>query len=332
MTERSLREYGLTRRACLVGASALLAAGLVAGTAQAEGKYPTEKPIEVVTHSGAGGGTDVSVRMTILQARAIMKQDFVVLNKQGGSGAVAIAYLASQPADGYTLMAVTPTHLATMAQGKTKLKFEDFVPLVRMTDDPEYIMVKKGKYPSAKAFLEAAQKGKLKIGGTNVGGIDQIAIAAFAKKVPGGFKFDYVPYKGGAHIATALIGGDIDAGLINYSEADSQIQAGEIEPLVIMAKKRSKIAPNCASSFELGVPVVQSTVRGIVIRKGTPQDRIDMVTKALLDSMHDSVYQGYLKSVGLDGDSVAGPKEWGEQWDQMNVDTKETLKELGFLK
>lgn len=331
MTERSLREYRLTRRACLVGATVALATGLVAGTVQAEDKYPS-KPIEVVTHSGAGGGTDVSVRMTILQARKIMKQDFVVLNKQGGSGAVAVAYLAAQPAEGYTLMAVTPTHLATMAQGKTKLKFEDFVPLVRMTDDPEYLMIKKGKYPSAKAMIEAAQKGKLKIAGTNVGGIDQIAIAAFAKKVPGGFKFDYVPYKGGAHIATALIGGDIDVGIVNYSEAESQIQAGEIEPILVMAKKRSEIAPNTACSYELGIKVVQSTVRGLVIKKGTPQDRIDMVTNALMKSMKDSVYQSYLKSVGLGPDSVAGPQEWGEQWSQMNEDTKEILKDLGFLK
>lgn len=329
--QRTLRKYCLTRRACLVGASILVAAGLVAGPVHAQEKFPS-KPIEVVTHAGAGGGTDVSVRMTILQARKILKQNFIVLNKQGGSGAVAINYVGSKPADGYTLMAVTPTHLATMAQGKTKYKFDDFVPLVRMTDDPQYLIVKKGKYASAKAMIEAAQKGKLKVGGTNVGGIDQISIATFAKKTPGGFQYAYVPYKGGAHIATALIGGDIDVGILNYSEGESQIQAGELEPLVVMAKSRKKITPNTASSYELGVKVVESTVRGIVAKKGTPKETLDILNKALLKSMHDSVYQGYLKSVGLDSDSVAGPQEWGEQWAEMNTDTKETLKELGFLK
>jgi len=328
--KRSLREYCLTRRACLIGAS-IVVASLVAGPVQAQGKFPS-KPIQIVTHAGAGGGTDVSVRMTILKARQYLKQDFVVLNKQGGSGAVAINYVGGRPADGYTLMAVTPTHLATMAQGKTKYKFEDFVPLVRMTDDPQYLMVKKGKYGSAKAMLEAAQKGNLKVGGTNVGGIDQISIATFAKKTPGGFRYSYVPYKGGAHIVTALIGGDIDVGILNYSEGASQIKAGEIEPLVVMAKTRKDITPDTACSYELGVKVVESTVRGLVAKKGTPQATLDILDKALLKSMHNSVYQSYLKSVGLGPDSVAGPKEWGEQWAEMNTDTIEALKELGFLK
>lgn len=320
-----------TRRACMIGASAALAVGLVAGGALAADKFP-DKTIDIVTHAGAGGGTDISVRMTILKARKYLKQDVVVVSKQGGSGAVAINYVCSKPADGYTLMAVTPSHLSTMAQGKTKCKFDDFVPLVRMTDDPQYLMAKKGKFASAKAMVEAAQSGKIKIGGTGVGGVDQIAIATFAKKTPNGFKYAYVPYKGGAQIATALISGDIDVGILNYSEGESQIQAGEITPLVVMAKTRKDVTPNTVASYELGIKVVQSTVRGIVAKKGTPQDRLEILEKALLKSMHDGVYQAYLKSVGLGPDSVAGPKEWGEQWSEMNVDTKEALTDLGFIK
>ena len=328
--KRSLREYCLTRPACLIGAS-IVVAGLVAGPVEAQDKFPT-KTIQIVTHAGAGGGTDVSVRMTVLKARRYLKQDIAVISKQGGSGAVAINYVCSKPADGYTLMAVTPTHLATMAQGKTKCKFGDFVPLVRMTDDPQYLMVKKGKYASAKAMVEAAQKGKLKVGGTQVGGVDQISIATFSKKTPGGFQYTYVPYKGGAHIATALIGGDIDVGILNYSEGASQIEAGEIEPLVVMAKTRKDVTPNTASSYELGIKVVQSTVRGLVVKKGTPEDRLKILDKALIKSMKSDVYEAFLKSVGLGADSVAGPKEWGEQWSEMNTDTKETLTELGFIK
>lgn len=328
--KRSLREYGLMRPACLIGAS-IVVVSLVAGPVQAADKFPT-KTIQIVTHAGAGGGTDVSVRMTVLKARRYLKQDIAVISKQGGSGAVAINYVCSKPADGYTLMAVTPTHLATMAQGKTKCKFGDFVPLVRMTDDPQYLMVKKGKYASAKAMVEAAQKGKLKVGGTQVGGVDQISIATFSKKTPGGFQYTYVPYKGGAHIATALIGGDIDVGILNYSEGASQIEAGEIEPLVVMAKTRKDVTPNTASSYELGIKVVQSTVRGLVVKKGTPEDRLKILDKALIKSMKSDVYEAFLKSVGLGADSVAGPKEWGEQWAEMNTDTKETLTELGFIK
>lgn len=331
MTERSLHEHRLTRRACMAGASLILAVGLVAGAAQAQEKYPS-KAISVVTHAGAGGGTDVSVRMMLLQARATLDQDLVVLSKTGGNGAVSINYLESQPADGYTILAITPSHLATIAQGKVKVKFEDLIGIARMTDDPQYLMVKKGKYASAKAMIEAGQKGKLKIGGTQVGGVDHIAIASFAKKVQGGFQFDYVPYKGGAHIATALIGGDVDVGVVNYSEAEAQVRAGDIEPILSLTMKRKDITPNTAAAGELGIPVKMSTVRGVVALKGTPQDRVDTLEKALMGSMKDSVFQTYLKSVGLGPDSVIGAKEWQAQMKDLYEETQEQLKELGFIK
>lgn len=331
MMERSLHEQRLTRRACMVGASMVLAVGLVAGSAQAQEKFPS-KPIQVVTHAGAGGGTDVSVRMMLLQARGALDQDLIVLSKQGGNGAVSINFLESQPADGYTILAITPSHLATIAQGKVKVKFEDLVGLARMTDDPQYLMIKKGKYASAKAMIEAAQKGKLKVAGTQVGGVDHIAIASFAKKVQGGFQFDYVPYKGGAHIATALIGGDVDVGVVNYSEAEAQVQAGEIEPILSLTMKRKDITPNTAAAGELGIQVKMSTVRGVVALKTVPQDRLDTLEKALVGSMKDSVYQTYLKSVGLGPDSVAGAKEWQAQMKDLYEETQAQLKELGFIK
>lgn len=331
MTERSLREYPLTRRACMVGASAALAVGLMVGPALAQEKFP-EKEVNVITHAGAGGGTDVSVRMMLLKARKEFKQDFVVVSKQGGSGAVSLNYLASQPADGHTILAVTPSHLATMAMGKAKINFEDVVGLVRMTDDPQYLMVKKGKYPSAQAMVEAAQKGKLKIAGTQVGGVDHITIATFAKKVPGGFNYDYVPYKGGAHIATALIGGDVDVGILNYSEADAQIDAGEIDALLVLARKRQAVTPDTASAADLGISVSLSTVRGVVALKTVPQERLAILEKGLVASMKDAVYQSYLKSVGLGPDSVAGAKEWNEQLQELYVSTQESLKDLGFIK
>ncbi|WP_316977103.1 Bug family tripartite tricarboxylate transporter substrate binding protein [Shumkonia mesophila] len=331
MTERSLHKHRLTRRACVVGASMALAVGLVAGPVQAQEKFPS-KPIQVVTHAGAGGGTDVSVRMMLLQARSALKQDLVVLSKTGGNGAVSINFLESQPADGYTILAITPSHLATIAQGKVKVKFEDLVGIARMTDDPQYLMIKKGKYASAKAMIEAAQKGKLKVAGTQVGGVDHIAIASFAKKVKGGFQFDYVPYKGGAHIATALIGGDVDVGVVNYSEAEAQVQAGEIEPILSLTMKRKDITPNTAAAGELGIPVKMSTVRGVVALKGTPQDRVDVLEKALMGSMKDSVFQTYLKSVGLGPDSVVGAKEWQAQMKDLYEETQAQLKELGFIK
>ena len=64
-----------------------------------------KKPaIEVVTHAGAGGGTDVNSRMMMLRSRRVLKQDMVVVNKRGGGGAAAMNYFMTRPADGNTIL------------------------------------------------------------------------------------------------------------------------------------------------------------------------------------------------------------------------------------
>ena len=52
-------------------------------------KFP-DKTIEVITHAGAGGGTDVNSRMMMLRGRRALKTDMVVVNKRGGGGAAAV--------------------------------------------------------------------------------------------------------------------------------------------------------------------------------------------------------------------------------------------------
>ena len=97
--------------------------------------------IEVITHAGAGGGTDVNSRMMMLRSRRTLKQDMVVVNKRGGGGALAMNYFMTRPADGNTIMTFTVGHAMTMGKGKTKLRVEDMAPLARGTNDPQILMV-----------------------------------------------------------------------------------------------------------------------------------------------------------------------------------------------
>ncbi|MFM7690215.1 MAG: tripartite tricarboxylate transporter substrate binding protein, partial [Alphaproteobacteria bacterium] len=111
------------------GAGAVLAAPSLA---RAQGSFP-ERTIEVVTHAGVGGGTDITARMMMVQAPSEFKQEFVVVNRTAGSGAQALQYLASKPADGHTIILVTQTHLLTQIRNRNVPQFSELVPLVRAT-------------------------------------------------------------------------------------------------------------------------------------------------------------------------------------------------------
>src|SRR5512146_587885 len=69
--------------------------------------WPT-KPIRVVTEFVAGAGGDISVRIIMAQLSSLLGQPIVIENHAGGSGVIAAQLVIRAPADGYTLLAITP--------------------------------------------------------------------------------------------------------------------------------------------------------------------------------------------------------------------------------
>ncbi len=309
----------------VVVASALALAG---GAASAE-EYPT-KTVEVVTHAGNGGGTDVTTRMMMLRARRELGQDMVIINKKGGGGAAALEYYKTVPADGYTILTFTVGHAAVMAKGQGGMKIEDLRPIARGTDDPQILMTKCGAYEGAEDFVAKQKEAPITYGVTHLGNIDDVSAFMFTKK--GGMQTPkMLPFDGGGELATQLIAGAVDAGVLNLAEASAQIEAGEICPTVVLADERMAKIPDVPTAKELGIPVSFSTVRGFAVHADTPPEVAAKIEEALLKSMNHTVYQGFLTSVGLDSTSVAGSDVWGPQIQTTVEEMEAALKELGFI-
>ncbi|WP_171236880.1 tripartite tricarboxylate transporter substrate binding protein [Ruegeria sp. HKCCA6837] len=310
-------------------ATVSVAAMALTGAVANADEYPS-KTIEVVTHAGNGGGTDVTTRMMMLRARRELKTDMVVVNKKGGGGAVAMDHYLEVPADGYTILTFTIGHAATLAKGKTKMTLNDIRPIARGTDDPQILMVRCGAYDNAEAFVAAQKEAPISYGTTHLGNIDDVSAFMFTKK--GGMQTPkIVPFDGGGELATQLVAGAVDAAVLNLAEAGSQIDAGDVCPIVVLADERMSGLPDVATAKELGIDVSFSTVRGFVVHKDTPDDVAAKIEDALMNSMNHGVYQGFLDSVGLDSTSVVGSEAWGNQITTMVTDMEAALKELGFI-
>jgi putative tricarboxylic transport membrane protein len=313
-------------------ALAAAAIGIVAAAAHAN-DYPS-KTIEVITHAGAGGGTDVNTRMMMVGTSKELGTDMVVVNKKGGpSGALAMQYFQDRPADGYTVMTFTNGHALTMALGKSDLKVEDMQPLARGTNDPQVLMVgcKASPYKTSDEFVEGIRKDKLKFGTTNIGGLDHITAYVFAKKADA-IQPDIVPFKGGGELATQLVAGSIDVGVLNLSEASAQIEAGDICPVVVLGDERMKPIPDVKTAQEMGIDVEFATVRGFVTQAGVDDAKAKKLEDAMLKGMHEETYLSYLESSGLDESSVLGAEAWGKQIKKMMEDLVPAAKEMGLVK
>jgi len=304
------------------------AAALLGGEVLAE-EYPT-KTIEVITHAGNGGGTDVTTRMMMIRARRELGTDMVVVNKRGGGGATAMDYYPTQEADGHSILTFTIGHSATVALGKTDMTLDDVRPIARGTDDPQILMTRCGVYDNAEAFVAAQKDDPLTYGTTHLGGIDDVSAFMFARRgelaTP-----KIIPFDGGGELATQLVAGAVDVAVLNLAEAGSQIAAGDICPIVVLAPERMSGLPDVSTAQELGIDANFSTVRGFVVHADTPDAVAEKIEASLMNAMGHTVYQGFLTSVGLDANSVAGSDVWGNQLTSMQADMDAALRELGFI-
>lgn len=307
------------------------AGGLIALSGAAGAQEFPSKTIEVVIHSSYGGGTDVTARMMMIRTRRELGADMVVVSQRGGSGAKAQNYVLGKPADGHTVMALTQSHLYTMARGKSDMKIDDIIGIVRAMDDPTFVVVSaKSNYKNLDDLITASKSKPLNWGVAQIGGTEHIGLAQLAKAA--GIKYKVVPFGSGGKMVQALLSGAIDATLPNVSEAGNQVEDGSFRALAVMAEKRLADYPDVPTTFEKGFKVKTSTTRGYAVLATTPKPIIKKLSAAMVKAMKHDVFVNYLKSSGLTPeDSVAGWEVWDKHLKEEYKKAASALKDLGLL-
>lgn len=303
----------------------------MAASCRSEPDVFPSRPIDIVTHASPGGGTDATARAMLAGAREAVDVGMAVVPKVGGGGLVAMSYVASQPRDGYTVMGITPTHLYALARGQGPLSVDDLVGVARATDDPIVVMVRsESGLESLEDLIALGRERPIKWGTTQIGSVDHVAGAMLAKTAD--TELAVVPFGGGGEIVTNLVGGNIDAAGLNLTEGLGQLQRGAFKALAVLAPERLGAIDSVPTARELGYDVSFSTVRGYVVLKGTPPDRVAFLEKVLLEGLGHPSFQTYLEGAGLESSSVAGAAEWSQQITSMYEQAREAMVELGIRK
>jgi tripartite-type tricarboxylate transporter receptor subunit TctC len=268
--------------------------------------------------------------MMTMRTRRELDVDMQVMSKSGGSGAKAHQFVQSQPKDGYTMLALTQSHLYTIARGKSVLTIDDLVGVARAMDDPTFITVNaKSGYNTIEDLIAASKEKPLSWGVSVLGSTEHIGLAQLAEAA--GFDYKAVPFESGGQMVNALMSGAIDATLPNVSEARQQIMDGALRALVVMAPKRLSGFPDIPTTYEKGFEVDCSTTRGYAVLKGTPMDRVKILSDGLVKGMSSEVFANYLASAGLTvEESVAGHEVWDAQIKKEYAKAVEAVEKLGF--
>jgi putative tricarboxylic transport membrane protein len=269
-------------RVMLTGAAAATAVALLgAFPTVAAPAYPSNT-VRLLCWSSAGAPLDVMMRQVGKQLGEIFNRTFVVENRPGGEGALAMAAVVNAPADGHTILSTTSSMSFAMATGDGKFGPDDFIVLPALQAEPSAVAVRAdSRFKSLKEFVDFIRDNpdKLSVGGFSSAGFHQYVFYRLQQE--GRFKSIWIPYKGGQDAALALLGGHIDVAIITPSSALSQLQSGDIRLLGVSAARRSEYFLQVPTFKEQGYDVVESIWRSMMLKAGTPRPVVHTLVAAL---------------------------------------------------
>ena len=293
------------KTACTRAASAALLAiaSLVsAGAATAE-TFPL-KPITLIVPWPAGGATDVVSRAMAESASQHIGQPIVVENKAGASGTLGAVALVGAKPDGYTIaqLPITVFRFPVMKGKKVSWDpYKDFSYIVHMTGYTFTISTTSdSKFKTWKDVVDYAKAnpGKLTYATPGAGTSLHIGMELIAGHDK--FQATHVPFKGGAEVAAALLGGHVDIAVEGTSML-ALIDAGKVRVLNVWTQKRLPRWSDAPTLKELGYPWVFDSPWGFAGPKGMDpavvQKIHDAFKKALDDPKVLDVMEKYLMPV-----------------------------------
>jgi putative tricarboxylic transport membrane protein len=324
----------LTRRqftAALVTAPAVAALPVAA---LAQSKYPT-RPIEVVVPFAPGGGTDNLMRtiVGIIDENKWSPVAINVNNRSGGSGVVGYTYLLNKKGDSHVIAGAAPTIVSSKIEGRLAGSYRDMTVLMILAIDELMLSVRSdAKYQTIEEFVKAARErpGQLTVAGTGTNTEDNIFTYLLEKAA--GIKLKYVPFNSGGECTTALMGGHVDAGVMNPNEIVAQVEAKKAKNLAVAAKQRLADAPDLPTFAEKGLEFYWEQMRGVVGPGGMSSEATTWWVDTLKKVTDTKKWQDhYIKR------NLLTPVQWtGDEavkyLDSLNGKYEKALADLGALK
>jgi tripartite-type tricarboxylate transporter receptor subunit TctC len=280
-------------------------AGLVATVgAAAAATWPT-RPVTMIVPYAAGGPTDVVGRILAGRLSEILEQQMIVVNVGGAGGMTGAARVAKASPDGYeVLLGTVGTQAYSQSLYKTPLYDANtaFAPVVLVAEQPLVLVVRKN-FP-AKTLPEFAAYAKanatrLSFGSGGSGSATHLGCVLLNSAI--GVKVQHVPYRGSALALQDLLAGRIDYLCDAVSTQLGPINAGKVQPIAVLANRRSAVLPNVPTAQEEGFKGFEANNwMGLYYPRGTPEPIVQRMRDATVEAMHTPALRSRMETLGTD--------------------------------
>lgn len=270
-----------TRRSFLGGAAGMAAAGAfgLPHGAAAQAAFPS-KPIECLVPWGPGGGAStISDLMSKIAAQEkLSPQPITLTHKPGASGLIGTALVVDRRGDPYVYMPGGGALLPQVVVGEAKMHpLKDLTCLALSCVDSSIVFTRtESPFKSLKDVIAKLQKEPRSVTMAGAGGgpgswdgMLETVLGAIA-----GVQFNQIPFGGGGEVQAAVLGGQVDVGTRQLSNAQELLKAGQIRALAIFDAERNPKVPDVPTMRELGYDAVLNLGRGWMAPAGLKPEEI----------------------------------------------------------
>lgn len=325
-------DFRITRRTALLGMASALAAPAIVRAAD----YP-ERPLNIVVPLAPGGYNDRMARAFLTPLGETLGQPLVVINQAGAGTLLGNTYFQQQPDDGYTLMCTNlPFIILTILSGQAQYKLDDFQ--VINIPSRDYSLVASAPSKNIKSMddvLERIKKDPSSVSiGLQPGSVDYVNAMLTMNKVGiDTSKLRFVTYDGGGAVRNAVLGGDVDIGIV---AAEGYLTLKDrIVPLMIYNEERTPDFPDAPSIMEVGKAngvegeYVDGAQRSWLVKssmKTSNPDRYETLVNAFQTTTTDPKVVESLKTLEIESEWI-GPEK-SQQIYQKTFDSLSKYKDL----
>lgn len=304
-----------------------------AGLSPAAAQWKPTNPVEVVVHTGPGGGNDALGRamLGIMEKEKLLPVRFQIANKVGGGSATAMNYLREKKGDPHVISIFSSVYISNpLVQPEASVTIDDLTPIAGLVLEPALIVVRADSpFKTLKDFIEAAKQkpNQLKQSGGSVLARDAVVRQVLVSST--GAQWPFISFPSGGERIAALLGGHVDMMIIEPSEAGEHIRSGKLRPLAQVSDTRLEAFKDVPTIKEAGynIPNVPQA-RGIVAPPDMPKEAVAYYSDLFKKVSESAGWKKYLDETHL-VNAYLGPAELAK-FNKEYADTLRTiLKDAG---
>jgi len=284
----------------------LVGGALLSSTVAQAQSYPS-RPVRLMVGFPPGGTTDIVARLIGQWLSERFGTSFVVENRAGAGTNLATEAVVRAPADGHTLLVVTPSNTINVSlYEKMDFDFErDIAPVASLIRSPFVLEVFPGfpakTVPDLIAYAKS-NPGKVNIASFGSGTASHLSGEIL--KMMTGVQMVHVPYRGSAPMLIDLLAGQVQVAFDNLPASIEHIRAGKLRALAVTTTYRSEMLPDVPTMAEFLPDFETSSWLAVGAPSRTPSEIIVTLNKQINAALADP--KVYARLAGLGATVMAG--------------------------